>query len=82
MMAKGTRYRRALVSDHAIVRYIERILQAPELVDSIVADLLADGRDRTVTKIKPQGVIKTADNRMEIICAGGRVVSVVAGKRK
>lgn len=79
-MKQGRRYldrRRAMVSDHAIVRYIERVLGSPELVDQIVNDLLADGREKTIPNIHATTKVRV-NKRMELTICGGKVVTVVS----
>lgn len=73
--------RRALVSDHAIVRYIERVLGSPELIESIVDDLLADNRE-VLIQAAQGNVSLRVEGRMELTISKGRVVTVVGVKKR
>lgn len=67
--------RRALVTEHAIVRYIERALKAPELIDSIVAHLLDEGRDAMVM-LMDSGDIRIGRTDLVMRVREGKVISV------
>lgn len=73
--------RRRLVSDHAIVRYIERVLGSPELIEQIVNDILDDGRDAIVQGL-PGPVYVRVGGRMQLTIAQGRVVTVLGAEKQ
>lgn len=83
-MKRSRRYedsRRALVTDHAIVRYIERVMGVPELVEMIVDDLLADGREKTIPNIHASTKVRVG-GRMQLTISCGHVVTVMSMEKE
>jgi hypothetical protein len=72
----STEARRRLVSDHAIVRYIERVLGTPELIESIVNHLLDEDRAAMVL-LTPNGDIRIGKTDTVLRVRYGKVVSVL-----
>lgn len=83
-MKRGRRHqdsRRAMVTDHAIVRYIERVIGVPDMIEQIVDDLLSDGREKNIPNIRACTKVRV-DGRMELTIANGQVVTVVSTKKE
>lgn len=66
-----------LVTDHALVRYLERVLCLD--IEQAKADILAGGRAELVRGIK-KGKLKIPEKNVCLFVRGGVVVSVAAIK--
>lgn len=64
---------RDLVSDHALVRYLERVRGFD--FDPIRAEILSDGR-RVAVQAMGQGRLPIGSDGLDLVVASGRVVTV------
>lgn len=62
-----------LVTDHAVLRYLERVLGID--VDGVRATILAGGRDRLIRGLG-KGRIKVYDSNAELLVINSTVVTV------
>jgi hypothetical protein len=69
------RHENPVVTDHAIVRWLERVVGV-DVRSQIKADILAEGRDELIAKVV-NGRIRVNGTRTMLIVAKGFVVSVV-----
>jgi len=67
-----------LVTDHAVVRYLERVMGVD--VDAVRAKILADGRRDLLPKIR-FGKIRIADGSVVLKVREGRVVTVQTAEK-
>lgn len=73
--ARRGRRENPVVTDHAIVRWLERVCGI-DVRAKIEADILADGRDQLISKVG-NGRIRINGTRTTLVVAQGFVVSVV-----
>lgn len=70
----------SLVSDHALLRWIERVIGS-DIIDKARADILADGRANTIPRIG-SGRLHLQSVGATLVISNGLVVTVTKPERR
>lgn len=66
--------REHLVTDHAVLRWLERVTGV-DVASQVRAEILAEGREQLIAKVN-FGKIRISDSNVVLQIVGGRVVTV------